>query len=52
MLLMDHFFSLEEFNHKFLWKEDEPIWFPLVVLDEYLEEASYKIEIEIPGSLT
>jgi NDP-sugar pyrophosphorylase family protein len=48
MIPIDQFFSLRQFAHKALWKEGEPIWSPLLVLDRYLEKKSYKIEIEIP----
>lgn len=48
MISIDAFFSLKRFTHKALWKEGEPVWSPLLFLDEYLEKKSYAIEIEIP----
>ncbi len=45
----EHFFSLQQFAHRSLWKEGETIWFPLLWLNDYLEEKNpHKIEIDIP----
>lgn len=49
MLPIDDFFSLKRFVHKTLWKEGEPVWFPLLVLKDYLnKKCPGRIEIEIP----
>jgi NDP-sugar pyrophosphorylase family protein len=48
MIEIESFFSLKKFAHKALWKEGEPVWSPLYVLDAYFEKKTYEIEIEIP----
>lgn len=45
---MQHVIDLKNFAHKELWKEDEPIWHPLLALDDYLKSEVFKIKIEIP----
>ena len=48
MLMIDSFFSLKKFAHRDLWQEEQVVWSPLFVLDEYLKSKSHKIEIGIP----
>lgn len=46
---IETFFSLKDFAHRSLWKEGEPIWSPLLLLNEYLSEKNpCRIEIDIP----
>ncbi len=43
------FFSLQEFAHAALWKEDEPVWMALSRLQVYLDAYTpFRIEVEIP----
>ncbi|OGN64230.1 MAG: hypothetical protein A3E80_00975 [Chlamydiae bacterium RIFCSPHIGHO2_12_FULL_49_9] len=43
------YFSLEKFAHKALWKEGEPVWSALHLLNDYLKANNpCRIEIEIP----
>jgi NDP-sugar pyrophosphorylase family protein len=49
---LEEFFSLKRFAHRSLWKEGEPVWFPLKILDLYLQEQVLgKIDIEIPDGV-
>ena len=49
MVPLDPFFSIKKFAHHSLWKEGESVWFPLTILNEYLEsKGPGKIEIDIP----
>ena len=46
---VESFFSLQNFEHKALWKKGEPVWSPLLWLNEYLNKKnSGRIEIDIP----
>lgn len=40
--------DLENFAHKELWKEEDPIWQPLLHLNDYLKSQVFKIEIDLP----
>lgn len=42
------FFSLESFAHRSLWKANEAVWHPLLILKKYLDAFTGKIEVEIP----
>ncbi len=49
MLDVEDFFFLDSFAHRSLWKKGEAVWFPLIHLNEYLNEKNpCRIEIEIP----
>lgn len=49
MLSVETFFSLQRFAHRALWKKGEPVWAPLILLNDYLNEKNpCRIEIEIP----
>lgn len=48
MMEIESFFSLKKFAHKALWKKGEPVWSPLHILDSYLKQKDYSIEIELP----
>src|SRR5579872_6009429 len=49
MVFPDLFFSLQNYAHKDLWKEGEPVWSALFLLSEYLNRSALgKIEIKIP----
>lgn len=49
MVPPEFFFSLKRFAYRSLWKEGEPVWSPLSILDEFLKRQMLgKIEIEIP----
>lgn len=49
MLNLENFFSLNHFTHAALWQKQEPIWFPLFHLDNYLKTVSLgRIEIKLP----
>lgn len=48
MFSPEEFFSLETFAHSSLWKENTPVWTPLIDLEDYLQKTVFKIEIEIP----
>jgi NDP-sugar pyrophosphorylase family protein len=49
MIDVETFFSLQRFAHRSLWKEGEPVWFPLLYLNEYLKKKNpCQIEIDIP----
>lgn len=48
---MDTFFSLEDFEHRTLWKEDLP-WSALLYLEDYLQKFDHKIEIDLPFNIT
>jgi NDP-sugar pyrophosphorylase family protein len=41
------FFSLEDFEHKDLWQDGQPVWQALYNLNTYFKK-SFKIDIEIP----
>lgn len=46
---LETFFSLDQFAHRALWKEGEPVWSALHLLNEYLiKNNPCRIEIEIP----
>jgi bifunctional UDP-N-acetylglucosamine pyrophosphorylase / glucosamine-1-phosphate N-acetyltransferase len=45
---LEDFFSLVRFQHRDLWKKGEPIWSPLQLLDSYLAQKTFRIEIKIP----
>jgi len=38
---------LEHFAHPGLWKEGEPIWYPLLSLSKYLRAQAFRIEIKV-----
>ena len=47
----EHFFSLEEFEHKELFETGKPVWDALHQLDSYLKKAKLgKIEISVPST--
>ncbi len=48
MVGSDPFFSLDDFEHKGLWKKGEAVWSALSHLTEYLKAHQGAIEIEIP----
>jgi NDP-sugar pyrophosphorylase family protein len=49
MLALENFFSLDDFVHKDLWQEGEPVWSALLLLTDYLnKKPSFKIEIPVP----
>lgn len=48
MVAIEDFFCLDEFPHKGLLKEKEPVWSPLYAILSFLEKAVFKIEVEIP----
>jgi NDP-sugar pyrophosphorylase family protein len=49
MLDPTYFFFLEEFAHRSLWKEGDPVWSALYFIKDYLNQKNpCKIEIEIP----
>jgi NDP-sugar pyrophosphorylase family protein len=41
-------FELNHFAHRSLWKQGAPIWSPLSLLSDYLNERQHRIEIAIP----
>ncbi len=46
---LETFFSLEQFKHRELFKEEEPVWFALIHLKDYLSKInSFRIEVDIP----
>lgn len=46
---LETFFLLDSFEHRSLWKTGEPVWYPLLQLNDYLSEKnSCRIEIDIP----
>lgn len=52
VVTIDSFFCLEQFAHKELWLEKEPVWHPLLLLSSYLQTARLgKIEIKIPDGV-
>ncbi len=50
-LMVEGFFSLEKYAHRALWKEGEPVWFPLLQLTEYLKGWQGSIEIDLPSGV-
>ncbi len=48
----ENFFSLDSFEHKALWKKDQPVWSALKELREYLNQTTHRIEIEIPDEIS
>ncbi|MBU6382755.1 MAG: UDP-N-acetylglucosamine diphosphorylase [Verrucomicrobia bacterium] len=45
------YFSLDDFEHRSLWKEGAPIWSALVSLSSYLDLYPFRVEIEIPQGI-
>lgn len=48
----EDFFSLVDFAHRNLWKKDDDLWSPLLIMDRYLSEHPSKIEIKVPKHAT
>ncbi len=48
---VETFFSLDDFEHKALWKEGEPVWSALLFLEEYLKGIPSRIEIPVPNGV-
>jgi len=43
------FFSLQDFAHRSLWRKGEPVWSPLLWINEYLNQKNpCRIEIDLP----
>ncbi|MBI5272930.1 MAG: UDP-N-acetylglucosamine diphosphorylase [Chlamydiia bacterium] len=42
------YFSFGRFVHATLWHEDKPVWYPLLILEQYLKQIEYLIEVKIP----
>lgn len=51
MFHLDDFFSVENFAHSSLWRENGYLWDPLLFMEEYLKTFSHKIEIKIPSNV-
>jgi NDP-sugar pyrophosphorylase family protein len=51
MLPLEEFFSLQRFAHKSLWKEGDPVWSPLLRLQDYLKAQRFLIEVTIPAGV-
>ena len=47
----DEFLNLKNFEHRSLWKKGEPVWSALCVLKDYLEQETFRIEVEIPSGV-
>lgn len=48
----DLFFSVTSFSHGDLWKKGEPLWYPLLILKEYLDQKKdYQIAISLPAGV-
>ena len=51
MFAPEEFFHLEGFAHRSLWKEGEPVWSGLLLLNDYLGRSLFRIEVEIPAGV-
>jgi NDP-sugar pyrophosphorylase family protein len=48
---LDAFFSISKFSYQELWEKQGVIWLPLLNLDSFCEDFSYKNKIKIPSSV-
>jgi bifunctional UDP-N-acetylglucosamine pyrophosphorylase / glucosamine-1-phosphate N-acetyltransferase len=47
---IERYFTLGRFAHPGLWKAEGPVWGPLLTLNDYLRDQSFRIEIKVsPG---
>ncbi len=44
---IEEYFSLGRFAHSDLWKAGEPIWGPLLTLNDYLRDQAFRMEIKV-----
>ncbi|HSX37698.1 MAG TPA: LpxA family transferase [Chlamydiales bacterium] len=51
MLEISDYFSLQRFSHSALWRPGEPIWSPLLLLNNYLMKSVFRIEIQIASGV-
>lgn len=52
MFEQEEFFSIKDFTHSCLWRENGFLWDPLVLMEAYLKSYAHKIEIDVPKNVT
>lgn len=52
MFSRDEFFSLTDFEHASLWREEGSLWDPITSMESYIRHFPHKIEVDIPDHVT
>ncbi|MBX7067020.1 MAG: UDP-N-acetylglucosamine diphosphorylase [Parachlamydiales bacterium] len=51
MINVPTYLFLDDFEHRSLWKEGEPVWTALSAIGDYMARHHFRIEIEIPNGV-